>query len=161
MVNIKKWIIVFAITMCFITLSRFHILKEFIINFGIPDDGKRKLFIEFTGRFGNVVFQLTAALGMKFATNRTILFVNNGQASRLISFFPKLKDEVNLVFGIPSKVDTIPERAPSRYHKLTEIQILNSTKDVFLNGYLGEYLQVVYVYLGYISVLIHQLISKF
>ena len=111
----------------------------------ITNNTKKKLYVTFMGRFGNVVFEFAAAYGMKLATNRSMLFVNNGQANRLTAFFPKLKTEVKRVRRIPPNVEVVRDKAPNKYDKITEIKIANSSNDVHLLGYLGKMKIVNYI----------------
>ena len=90
------------------------------------------------GRFGNVIFEFTAAYGMKLAAKcNKIFMVDNGQSGRLKQFFPKLKDHINTVSAQPQGLVKVHELAPNKFHTKTRDEIIAATKDVYLHGFLG------------------------
>ena len=76
---------------------------------------------------------------MKLAANcKKIFVIDDGQGQRLKQFFPKLKNHINKVPKLPPGLIEVKELDASKYHTKTLDDIIAATKDIYLQGYLGE-----------------------
>ena len=99
----------------------------------------KDIYARFRGRFGNIIFEFAAVFSMTLAANcKRMFFINNGQAARLIKFFPKLKSHVKIVRRFPPNLKRIIELDKNKYAKKTTNDIAAARQDVYLDGFLGE-----------------------
>ena len=101
---------------------------------------RKNLYMKFTGRFGNVLFEFTAAYGLTFSAGiQKMFFQKYGQTERFKTFFPKTKNLINEIGAIPPGLQHIKELDWNMYDPKTTREVAESVKDVYINAFLGKF----------------------